>query len=66
MNNLFDRIWTEILSRDAARIKTAYTSLSADEQKKVHAHLKKMAAEEGWHPEQVLSAQTALEAIRDG
>ena len=65
MSDFFDTVWTEILSRQAARIKTAYGSLSAEEQQKVSTHLEKMTREDGWHPEQVISAQAALEAIRD-
>lgn len=63
MSNLFDSIWTEILSRNVMRIRSAYTSLATEEQSQVAAHLRKMVSEEGWHPEQVISAQIALEAI---
>jgi hypothetical protein len=65
MSNLFDTVWTAILSRQADQIKTAFASLTPDEQKKVAVHLEKMVSEEGWHPEQVISARAALEAIRD-
>ena len=65
MTNLFDSIWTEILSREAARIKTAFNSLSEEEKVKVSDHLNKMINEEGWHREQVISALAALEVILD-
>jgi hypothetical protein len=65
MSNLFDTVWSEILSRQPARIKTAFASLPSDEQAQVNAHLRKMVSEEGWHPEQVISARAALEAIDD-
>lgn len=65
MTNLFDSIWTEILSRETARIKTAFNSLSEEEKVKVSEHLNKIINEEGWHREQVISALTALEVILD-
>jgi menaquinone-dependent protoporphyrinogen IX oxidase len=65
MSNMFDAVWSEILSRQPARIKTAFAALSPDDQAQVNAHLRKMVNEEGWHPEQVASAQAALEAIGD-
>jgi hypothetical protein len=65
MTNLFESFWTEILSREAARIKAAFEALSEDEKVKVSEHLNKMASEEGWHREQVISARAALEAISD-
>ncbi len=58
-------IWTEILSRQRDRIRTAFKSLQANEKITVRAHLIRMTSEDGWHPEQVRSASIAIEAIKD-
>lgn len=63
MSNLFDTFWGEILSREPSRIKSAFNHLEPEEQRKVVLHLEKMVSEDDWHPEQVTSAQAALEAI---
>jgi len=43
----------------------AFQSLGPVEQAAVKQHLHRMVAEPGWHPQQQISAQTALAAIRD-
>jgi len=58
-------IWTEILSRNPERIQRAFQTLNTQEKISVRAHLIRMTSEEGWHPGQVQSASTALEAIKD-
>ena len=58
-------IWTEILSREPARIILAFKQLNSTEKITVRAHLIKMTTEDGWHPEQIKSAQIALDAIKD-
>ena len=58
-------LWDQLLSRQHDQILAAYARLALAEQAYVLYHLERMAAEPGWHPEQRLSAQTALEAIRD-
>ena len=65
MTNLLAPFWTEILSRETVRIKTAFEALSEEEKVKVSEHLNKMINEEGWHREQVISALAALEVILD-
>jgi hypothetical protein len=65
MSNPFELFWTEILSREVERVLAAYTPLSEEEKENVSAHLQRMVSEEGWHPEQVISARAALEAIQD-
>jgi len=55
--------WAEILSRDPSRTQQAYTLLNDDEQLALVAHLQRMVREEGWHPEQVASAQAALDVL---
>lgn len=58
-----EQVWDGILSRDQERIIHAYASLDTKSQETVICHLKHMVSEEGWHPEQVKSAQVALQAI---
>lgn len=66
MNKLeafLERTWDGLLSREPQKIQETYQQLDPESQRVVIDHLKKMASEEGWHPEQVLSARAALEAI---
>ncbi len=56
-------LWDCLLSRQAERVQEAFAGLQPDEQHAVLEHLQRMATESGWHPEQRLSAQAALEAI---
>lgn len=58
-------IWTELLSRDNARIRRAFLSLGREERLSVRTHLILMTSEDGWHPAQSTSAQIALDAIKD-
>jgi hypothetical protein len=58
-----ENLWDRLLSRDLALVRSTFNELSAGEQQAVARHLKRMVSEPGWHPEQQLSAQTALEAI---
>lgn len=58
-----EALWEGLLSRQPQRIQDAYQSLTGDEQRAVYAHLQRMASEAGWHPEQVISAQKALEVL---
>jgi len=59
-----EEFWEEILSRQPARISTVYTSISIDEKESVLDHLHKMASEPGWHAEQRISAQAALDELK--
>jgi len=56
--------WDNLLSRNPARIKSAFSTLDEDSKQAVIDHLKKMISESGWHPEQVKSARVALETIK--
>jgi len=62
MNNT-DDIWEKLLSRDTESIRALFKKLSSEEKLAVQAHLKKMAHETGWHPEQKESALKALLVI---
>jgi predicted Zn-ribbon and HTH transcriptional regulator len=62
-NTFLEEIWSALLSRDQDEIKRIYHLLGKTSREVVLEHLKKMASEPGWHPEQVISAQKALQAI---
>lgn len=59
-----ENLWDHLLSRQPELIEAAYRSLARQEQRDVLAHLQRMVSESGWHPEQIASAQAALDAIR--
>jgi len=58
-----DRLWSNLLSRQPALIREAFEGLSPSEQQSIIDHLRKMAHEAGWQPEQRLSAQAALNVL---
>lgn len=58
-----EEIWDALLSREVQRIRSVYNSLEKEDQKAVLNHLKNMANDPGWHAEQRISAQAALEAL---
>jgi len=59
-----EQIWDNLLSRDKEKVLTTYNRLSEEEQTAVQAHLKRMTEEDGWHPEQQISASYALKALK--
>jgi hypothetical protein len=58
-----EKLWENILSREANLIKSAYDSLADEEKQQVVDHLKIMISESGWQKEQQISAAAALEVI---
>ncbi len=56
-------IWENLLSRQPRLIRAAYKILDAETQAAVLVHLRVMASGEGWQPEQIKSAQAALDFI---
>jgi hypothetical protein len=58
-------IWDDILSREPERVLMRYNTLLPGEKMSVLEHLKCMRDEIGWHPEQRISAQIALDIIED-
>ena len=58
-----DTLWNQLLSRDMARIRLAFSALTPAEQTAVISHLQHMAMDSGWHAEQSRSAQIALQAL---
>ncbi len=66
MPDFFDPVelfWESLLSRQPDQIQAAYNSVDRDTQLQVLEHLRQMVSEEGWHPEQVISARTALKVL---
>lgn len=61
-----EALWDRLLSRQPELVCEAYQGLSRADQVAVLQHLERMATEAGWHPEQRLSAEQALQAIKDG
>jgi hypothetical protein len=55
-----EQLWENLLSRDSVAVREAFSTLNKEEQATVLAHLRKMASEPGWHPEQMKSAEAAL------
>lgn len=55
--------WDQLLSRQPKKIRAAYQRLDQTTRQAVVAHLRRMASESGWHPEQRTSARSALEAL---
>lgn len=60
-----EMIWDNLLSRSPERIRAVFASLDEESRCEVIAHLKRMASEDGWHPEQVASARAALDTLKD-
>lgn len=59
-----ESLWDGLLSRQPERVRATYANLDDLEKIAVLAHLERMASESGWHPEQRLSAQVALEVLK--
>jgi hypothetical protein len=58
-----EEIWDALLSRLPDRIRDTYQNLDTQSQTAVRKHLYRMVREEGWHPEQRISATAALHAL---
>ncbi|MHB1119208.1 MAG: hypothetical protein ACYC11_04020 [Bellilinea sp.] len=56
-------LWDSLLSRNEKQIRAAYERLDPASRNEVMQHLLRMSTEEGWHPEQRKSAQSALLAL---
>jgi hypothetical protein len=62
-NDSLESLWEYLLSRQADQIRLAFQSLSPAERQTVLDHLEKMRSDPGWHPEQRLSAETAINIL---
>jgi len=60
-----EKLWEMLLSRHPESILEAFHSLSGADQQQVINHMVRMTSEEGWHPEQILSAQKALDVLKN-
>jgi hypothetical protein len=58
-----ERFWAGLLSRDAAQIRAAWATLSAEEAAAVAAHLQRMARDEGYSEAQRDAALAALAVL---
>ena len=58
-----DNLWDALLSRDKEQVQAAFYALDDERKNAVYRHLQRMVSEPGWHAEQRLSAQTALNAL---
>jgi hypothetical protein len=56
-------VWEMLLSREPYKVRSVFRALDEETRAAVLAHLHAMSSEEGWHPEQVKSAEAALEII---
>ena len=56
-------LWDALLSREPGQVRKAFAGLDEGERLAVRAHLQRMATQPGWHREQRISAQAALEAL---
>ncbi len=65
MSQYLEYVWDNLLSRDPKRIRSVFVTLDEASQATVIEHLKKMVSEDGWHVEQVISAQAALTALNE-
>lgn len=63
MPDPIENLWEALLSRQADQVQAAYQELTPTEQAAVLNHLHRMATEDGWQPEQRLSARFALQTI---
>jgi len=62
--NSLEDIWDKLLSGHPEDVRAVFSSLNAEERLAVIDHLQRMASEAGWQPEQSLSAQSALQALK--
>ena len=56
-------LWDGLLSRAPEQVRAVFATLEPAEKQAVLVHLKHIASEPGWQPEQRASAQAALEAL---
>ena len=66
-SNIFsahEDLWSAILSQDEEKVKVTMKTLNQETVDYVISHLKKMVAEEGWHPAQQASAAFALQVVK--
>ncbi|OGO28865.1 MAG: hypothetical protein A2136_05935 [Chloroflexi bacterium RBG_16_54_11] len=60
-----EEMWSDLLSSQPDQIHDAFRSLDRRRQKNVLAHLRRMATDPGWQPEQRESALVALQTLEN-
>lgn len=65
MSSTLDEILQILLSGNAGLIRRVWNNLTDDEAKAVADRLQRVIADDGYTPEQKVSAQNALNAIRE-
>jgi hypothetical protein len=60
-----EALWNKLLSSQAELVRQAFNSLDPPSKNFVITHLKQMASEAGWQPEQRTSARAALRALKN-
>jgi hypothetical protein len=61
--NSLENLWGGLLSRQPELVRATFSTLDTEERAAIRAHLQRIVSEAGWHPEQRLSAQSALDAL---
>lgn len=63
MTDDLEKLWSDLLSGDAMRVRAAWQTLTTSERRAVRTHLRRMASEDGWTELQRGAAQAALAAL---
>lgn len=63
MDDELEILWGNLLSEEVDKILAAWNGLDTEEQAAIHAHLLRMATEEGWSAAQQTAARAALNTI---
>jgi hypothetical protein len=61
-----EALWGDLLSQEVVRIQTTFNRLLPAEQEKILRHLRRMASDSDWQPNQRIAAQTALQILIPG
>lgn len=64
-DSFLEKVWGDLLSRDAQKIANRFASLDSESQTTVLNHLRRMLSEDGWHAEQVKSARAAMDVLSE-
>jgi hypothetical protein len=64
-HGVLESVWESLLSCQPELIREAFSSLSEEQRQPVLEHFERMEREPGWQPEQRISAQAALEVLKN-
>ena len=65
LDEFLEQLWDRLLSREPEKILQAFGELDQAERGLILTHLQRMTTEPDWHPEQVRSAQAAIDTIKE-